>query len=70
MMVLLGDVVTVQRNVGGEVVYVTGRISGLVQNDAGDLERFHIKGLDTALWVMHGWRFETESEYEMEMEDE
>jgi hypothetical protein len=69
MMILLGDMVTVRREHGGDVTFVSGRVTGLVQNDSGDLERFHIKGLGNALWVNEGWKFEEVEEYEMEEEE-
>ena len=31
MVILLGDLVTVSREVGGDEVFVTGRVSGIVQ---------------------------------------
>ena len=60
MMVLLGDEVTVSREVGGETTYITGRISGIVQKDNGDLKYFYIRGLDTSLWMSDGWQFQDE----------
>ena len=60
MMVLLGDEVTVTREVGGETTYITGRVSGIVQKDNGDLKCFYIRGLDTALWMSEGWQFQDE----------
>lgn len=70
MMLLFGDIVTVQRNVGGELVEITGRIAGMIQNDTGDLERFHIKGLREGLWISDGWKFQDHDEYELEEDDE
>lgn len=58
MMVLLGDTVTVTREVGGERTYITGRVSGIVQKDNGDLKYFYIRGVDTALYLSEGWQFE------------
>jgi hypothetical protein len=60
MMVLLGDEVTVTREVGGETTYITGRVSGIVQKDNGDLKYFYIRGVDTALWMSEGWQFQDE----------
>lgn len=60
MMVLLGDEVTVTREVGGETTYITGRVSGIVQKDNGDLKYFYIRGVDTALWMSEGWHFQDE----------
>lgn len=64
MMVLLGDVVTVYRDIGGEQTSVTGRISGIVQKDNGDLKYFYIKGLDNSLWMSDGWQFAEDFEGE------
>jgi hypothetical protein len=41
---------------------VTGRVSGIVQNDSGDLKYFYIKGIDASFWVSDGWTFECEEE--------
>ena len=62
MMVLLGDVVTVHRDIGGESTFVTGRVSGIVQKDNGDLKYFYIKGVDNSFWMSDGWQFEMEEE--------
>ena len=69
MMVLLGDLVTVSREIAGDEVFVTGRVSGIVQKDNGDLKYFYIKGLDTQLWMNDGWRFQDDTEYEGEEEE-
>ena len=66
MMLLLGDQVTCFREVGGDTSIVTGRVTGIVQNDSGDLKYFYIKGIDNCFWVSDGWTFE----YEEEMEGE
>jgi hypothetical protein len=58
MMLLLGDTVTVTREIMGEVTYITGRVSGIVQNDNGDLKYFYIRGIDSSLWMSDGWQFE------------
>jgi len=71
MMILMGDLVTVCREVAGDEVFVTGRVSGIVQKDSGDLKYFYIKGLDTQLWMNDGWRFQDDSiEFEMDEEEE
>ena len=69
MMVLLGDLVTVLREIAGDEVFITGRVSGIVQKDNGDLKYFYIKGLDTQLWMNDGWRFQDDTEYEGEEEE-
>jgi hypothetical protein len=66
MMLLLGDEVTCFREVGGDTSIVTGRVTGIVQNDNGDLKYFYIKGIEAAFWVSDGWTFE----YEQEMGEE
>lgn len=67
MMLLMGDVVTVTREVGDDICVVTGRVSGLVQGNHGELKYFHIKGIDAALWMSDGWKFEEEIEDEDEI---
>ena len=57
-MILLGDEVTVTRTIGGESTYVTGRVSGLVQHDNGDLKYFYIRGIDSSFWLSDGWVFD------------
>lgn len=69
MMILMGDLVTVCREVAGDEVFVTGRVTGIVQKDNGDLKYFYIKGLDNALWMNDGWRFQDDTEYEGEEEE-
>jgi hypothetical protein len=61
-MLLLGDQVTCFREVGGDTSFVTGRVTGIVQNDSGDLKYFYIKGIEAAFWVSDGWTFEYEEE--------
>jgi hypothetical protein len=62
MMLLMGDVVTVTREVGDDLCIVTGRVSGLVQGDHGQLRYFHIKGIDAALFMSDGWKFAEDEE--------
>lgn len=69
MMLLLGDTVTVMRQINSEPVFITGRVNGIVQKDDGDLKYFYIKGIDSALYVSDGWTFEVE-EYEESVERE
>lgn len=64
MMILLGDVVTVSREIGDDVTWVTGRVTGIVQNNSGELKYFYIKGVDTALWMNDNWKFSEEVEDE------
>lgn len=61
-MILLGDTVTVGREIAGDTTWVTGRVSGIVQKDNGDLKYFYIKGIDTCFWMSDGWKFESEIE--------
>jgi hypothetical protein len=62
MMVLLGDEVTISRDISGSTTWVTGRISGIVQKDNGDLKYFYIKGVDNSFWMSDGWVFADEEE--------
>ncbi len=66
MMILLGDMVTAYREIGGDVSQVSGRISGIVQNDNGDLKYFYIKGISTQFWLSDGWVFDDIEEVEEE----
>ena len=70
MVLLLGDVVTVTREISGEKTYITGRVSGIVQKDSGDLKYFYIRGIDTALWMSEGWQFEEDFELDNEGDDD
>ena len=56
-MIFLGDEVTVSREVGGDFTLVSGRVTGIVQNDNGDLRYFYIKGIDNAFYMSDGWAF-------------
>lgn len=67
MNVLLGDEVTVQREIGSETTYVTGRVSGIVLNDHGELRYFYIKGIDSAFFLSDNWKFQEDWE---EVEDD
>lgn len=62
MMLLMGDVVTVTREVGDDLCVITGRVSGLVQGNHGELKYFHIKGIEAALWMSDGWKFAEDEE--------
>ena len=64
MNILLGDDVTVQRQIGDDMTFVTGRVSGLVLNDHGELRYFYIKGIDSAFWMNEGWKFQDIEEEE------
>lgn len=64
MMLLMGDVVTVTREVGDDLCVITGRVSGLVQGNHGELKYFHIKGIEAALWMSDGWKFAEDEEDE------
>jgi hypothetical protein len=63
-MLLLGDEVTVMRDVGDDTTWLTGRISGIVQDNHGVLKHFYIKGIDVPLQMTDGWKFQEEEEYE------
>ena len=64
MQIFLGDMVTATREIGGDVVVVSGRISGLVQKDNGDLKYFYIRGIDNSFWISDGWMFDDGIELE------
>jgi hypothetical protein len=70
MMILLGDTVTVTREIAGETTYITGRVSGIVQKENGDLKYFYIRGVDTSLWLSDGWQFEDDYTVENEGDDD
>lgn len=63
-MILLGDTVTVSRELGDDVTWVTGRVSGIVQDDNGHLKYFYIKGIDSSFWMSDNWKFQEEIEDE------
>lgn len=64
MMILLGDEVTVTREIGDDSTWVTGRVTGIVQNDNGELRYFYLKGIDSAFYMSDNWKFEEEVESE------
>lgn len=66
MNILLGDEVTIQREIGSDITFVTGRISGVVLNDHGELRYFYLKGIDSAFWLNEGWKFQDDWEDEGE----
>jgi hypothetical protein len=66
MNLFLGDMVTATREIGGDVVVVSGRISGLVQKDNGDLKYFYIRGIENSFWMSDGWMFDDGMEIELE----
>lgn len=66
MFVMLGDEITVGREVTGETTWVTGRVSGIVQNDHGELRYFYIRGIESSFWISDGWKFAEEIEDEDE----
>jgi hypothetical protein len=65
-MILMGDTVTVSRELGDDITWVTGRVTGLVQDDTGQLKYFYIKGLNSQLWMSDNWKFQDEVEDEDE----
>ena len=64
MIILLGDEVTVTREIGDDSTWVTGRVTGIVQNDNGELRYFYLKGIDSAFYMSDNWKFEEEVESE------
>jgi hypothetical protein len=61
-MILLGDFITATRALGDDVTVVSGRVTGIVQKENGDLKYFYVKGIDSSLWMSDNWQFETEEE--------
>ena len=64
MNVLLGDDVTVQKELGDEFTFVSGRVNGIVLDERCDLKYFYINGIDSAFWMTDGWKFQDDSEDE------
>lgn len=58
MQIFLGDEVTVSREVGDDTTWITGRVTGIVQNDEGSLRYFYIKGVDSAFYMNDNWKFQ------------
>ena len=72
MIVLLGDAVTISRTTTNASTIVSGQISGIVLDDAGELLYFFIKGIDGPFWLNNNWRFEAiedDEEYNDEEEE-
>lgn len=67
-MVMLGDNVTLVREIGDDVAVVSGRVSGIVLKENGDIKYVYIKGIDASLWLSDGWHFEEEVE-EVNLDD-
>ena len=61
MQVFLGDAITLMRQ-GEDPTMVTGHVSGVVLNDARQLERIYIHGIDVPFWIGTGWLIVDESE--------
>lgn len=54
MQVFLGDAITLMRQ-GEDPTMVTGQVAGVVLNDARQLERIYIHGIDVPFWIGTGW---------------
>ena len=61
MQVFLGDAITIMRQ-GEDPTMVTGQVAGVVLNDARQLERIYIHGIDVPFWIGTGWLIVDESE--------
>lgn len=61
MQVFLGDAITLMRQ-GEDPTLVTGQVAGVVLNDARQLERIYIHGIDVPFWIGTGWLVVDESE--------
>lgn len=62
MQVFLGDVVTIMKDDTDNPTMVTGQVAGVVLNDARQLERIYIHGIDVPFWIGTGWLVVDESE--------
>lgn len=62
MILLLGDYVTVTRELVDDVTIVSGKVSGIVLNEAGGLQYIYVKGIAAPLWMSDNWQFDTEEE--------
>lgn len=63
----LGDTVTMLKEVGDDVTYITGKIMGIVTADETNRIKYvTIKGIEQPIWLSDGWKFVEETEYEGE----
>ena len=63
--IFLGDTVTMLKEVGDDVTYITGKVTGIVTNDeTGRIKYVTVKGIEQPIWLSDGWKFVEETEYE------
>lgn len=63
--IFLGDTVTMLKEVGDDVTYVTGKVMGIVMHDeTGRIKYVTVKGIEQPIWLSDGWKFVEETEYE------
>jgi len=63
--IFLGDTVTMLKEVGDDVTYITGKVMGIVTNDeTGRIKYVTVKGIEQPIWLSDGWKFVEETEYE------
>lgn len=65
MNIFLGDSITLTK----EETIITGKVTGIVLDDKGELERIYLSGLDTAFWFAYDkWRVVDDQEEDEEDE--
>lgn len=63
--IFLGDTVTMLKEVGDDMTYITGKVTGIVTNDeTGRIKYVTVKGIEQSIWLSDGWKFVEETEYE------
>jgi len=63
--IFLGDTVTMLKEVGDDMTYITGKVMGIVTNDeTGRIKYVTVKGIEQPIWLSDGWKFVEETEYE------
>jgi len=63
--IFLGDTVTMLKEVGDDMTYITGKVTGIVTNDeTGRIKYVTVKGIEQPIWLSDGWKFVEETEYE------
>ena len=63
--IFLGDTVTLLKEVGDDMTYITGKVTGIVTNDeTGRIKYVTVKGIEQPIWLSDGWKFVEETEYE------
>lgn len=69
--IFLGDTITMLREIGDDVTYITGKVTGIVTEDrTGEIRYITIKGIEQAIWLNQNWKFVDNETAEVEYEDE